>query len=445
MKRIIIVVLLVNILKSQDIKILSIEDCLNYAYHHNLSLKNLNYNIDKSKNSIKQSYYDFLPSINTDANHYFNSGRSLNQESYNWENNTIRQGNMAIGIDLTIFQGFYRIYNYKYEKSIKSMNLYSLEYEKMLLSIKIIQSYYNIILIRNNKKELKFSNNNTKEELKKSQEQIKEGISAKSNIYELLAQDKKELSIIEEYNLKIFNEYNNLKGLMNWEEETELSINFIKYKGNLNDKISLDSIVDNIVSKSVINYQKDYAIDIIKYNIGRERSKLYPTFKINSSLSSRYTSNAINPNIANNLDAGKYTTLNQIEDNVYFQIGFSLNIPIFNKLSNRTIIKSLKIDILKSSNEKKIALQKLRRDLDEIKQSLTSTKKRIKIINDMVNFYKKNYAFSIDKFNSGLLNSYELNLSKNNYLKSKIEQNKLNIGYKMNLKLLEIYNNFSQD
>ena len=55
----------------------SLQDCLKHAAEHNLTIKQAALNTNLSKNALTQSKLAVLPSLNSNASHSFNFGRSV--------------------------------------------------------------------------------------------------------------------------------------------------------------------------------------------------------------------------------------------------------------------------------------------------------------------------------------------------------------------------------
>jgi outer membrane protein len=419
-------------------KELSLTDCIKYGYDHNLSINSDEIEVVKSKISLNQSFIEYLPSINTEFNHYFNSSKSLSSESYSWSNNIVQQGNMAISADLIVFQGLYRLYNKKTSFSTYNASKLTLEKYKLLLGLEIIKSYHRLKLLLESIEILETTFKQTNTEIQKLLYQIEAGTLPKSDLYEMKAQAKKESVSIINIRVDLVKEYNNLGDLINWQEPYKLEIlptSLISDSTYSNTEELIDSQIASIVLKSVLVAEKDANIATAMHQIKKQKSVLYPTLSANASLSSSYLIDAINPIPESN----KYPINSQIRNGQIQQVGMTLSIPIFNQYRNKTNIKLLELYISELENEKEQASLSLNTELQNIKADIFSLSLRIAETTEMADLYQKSYMVALEKFSAGLLNSYSLNTSKNNFIKSKLEKNKLTIEYEMNSDLLGLY------
>lgn len=410
----------------------NLEECLNYAYEHNLEIKEFSNNIKKSKLDVRQSYLNTLPAINAEYNHYLNSGRSLNVETYSWDNEDIQQGNVAFSAELVVFNGLYNLYFQQANRIALQKSDFMLQQKKLLLSLDITLLFHKVSLNNSNIAILTLTHSGTIEEIKKLEEQITAGTMAKSNIYELQAQAKKEeLEILASQNEKEKN-LNNLEKLVNWQESYGLELNTVLPN---NDTLFHTLLTNNpIVEQSVITYASKKDLELAEKAIQLKRSTLYPSLMANASLSSRYLNEAVNPVTGDN-----YTYFNQLDNNQYKQLVLTLSIPIFNRQQTATEIKQLNIDFENKSLQYENTKKQLLTELSNIETDISYLHNKITETNAMVQAYKQSYEVATEKYRSGLLDSYTLNTAKNNFTASSLQLNRLYAELSMNTKLLSLY------
>lgn len=413
---------------------LSLDECLNYAYEHNLEIKEFSNNINKSILDVKQSYLNTLPTLNAEYNHYLSSGRSLNVETYSWDNEDIQQGNMALSAELVVFNGLYNLYSQQANRIALQKSDFILQQKKLLLGLDITLLFHKVSLNNSNIAILTLTHSGTNEEIIKLEEQITAGTMAKSNIYELQAQAKKEeLEILASENEKEKN-LNNLEKLLNWQESSGLELNTV-LPNNYNDSLSHTVLMNSpIVEQSVITHASKKDLELAEKAIQLKKSTLYPSLIANASLSSRYLNDAVNPVTGDN-----YSYFNQLDNNQYKQLVLTLSIPIFNRHQTATAIKQLNIEYENKSLQYENTRQQLLTELSNIETDIFYLQNKITETKAMVQAYKQSYEVASEKYHSGLLDSYTLNTSKNNFTASSLQLNRLYTELSMNTALLSLY------
>lgn len=438
MRYIFITLLLIVFPKSFSQSALNSNDCLDYAYEHNFEIQEFCNNINKSRLDLKQSYLNTLPSVNAEYNHYLSSGRSLNVETYSWDNEDIQQGNMALSAELVVFKGLYNLYSQQANRIALEKYEFALQQKKLLLGLNIILLFHKVSLNNSTIAILTLTHSGTKEEIKKLEEQITAGTMAKSNIYELQAQAKKEeLEILASKNEKEKN-LNNLSKLLNWQESTGLELNTVLPE-NYNNTVFHTALLNNtIVEQSVITYASEKDLELAKKAIQLKMSGLYPSLMANASLSSRYLNNAVNL-----VSGDNYTYFNQLDNNQYKQLVITLSIPIFNRHQTATEIRQLNIEYENKNLQYENIKRQLLTELSNIETDILYLKNKITETKAMVEAYKQSYQVAIEKHRSGLLDLYTLNTSKNNFTASSLQLNRLYVELSMNVELLKLYLNFT--
>jgi outer membrane protein len=417
---------------------LNLDECLNYAYVHNLEIKEFSNNINKSRLDVKQSYLNTLPTLNAEYNHYLSSGRSLNVETYSWDNEDIQQGNMALSAELVMFNGLCNLYTQQAKRITLQKSDFILQQRKLLLGLDITLLFHKVSLNNSNIAILTLTHSGTIEEIKKLEEQIIAGTMAKSNIYELQAQAKKEeLEILASKNEKEKN-LNNLEKLLNWQESSGLELNTV-LPVNYYDTVLRTALLNNtLVEQSVITYASKKDLELAEKAIQLKKSGLYPSLIANASLSSRYLNDAVNP-----VSGDNYTYFNQLDNNQYKQLVLTLSIPIFNRHQTATEIKQLNIDFENKSLQYENTKQQLLTELSNIETDITYLHYKITETKAMVHAYRQSYDVAVEKYRSGLLDSYTLNTAKNNFTASSLQLNRLYAELSMNTKLLSLYLEYS--
>ena len=77
----------------------SLEDCINYAFDHNLDIKKQVLLVESNKANVLQTKLNTLPSINAGASTVNNWGRTIDQYTNTFATNRVRSDNLYIALD----------------------------------------------------------------------------------------------------------------------------------------------------------------------------------------------------------------------------------------------------------------------------------------------------------------------------------------------------------
>ena len=84
----------------------TLQQCIDYALSHNISVKQSELNEDFSKESYQQSKAGFLPNLNGNASQNYFYGRSIDPTTNLYTNNEVRSNNFSLSSSVPIFEGF---------------------------------------------------------------------------------------------------------------------------------------------------------------------------------------------------------------------------------------------------------------------------------------------------------------------------------------------------
>ncbi len=104
----------------------SLEDCINYAFDHNLDIKKQVLNVETVKANLLQSKLNTLPSINAGASTVNNWGRTIDQYTNTFATSRVRSDNMYLQGSFILFSGLQKV-------NVIKRNQLSLEYSQFSL------------------------------------------------------------------------------------------------------------------------------------------------------------------------------------------------------------------------------------------------------------------------------------------------------------------------
>ena len=90
-------------------KVWTLEDCINYAFDHNLDIKKQVLVVETNEANLLQTKLNTLPSINAGASTVNNWGRTIDQYTNEFATNRVRSDNLYIQGNITLFSGLQKI------------------------------------------------------------------------------------------------------------------------------------------------------------------------------------------------------------------------------------------------------------------------------------------------------------------------------------------------
>ena len=87
----------------------SLQDCINFAFEHNLDIKKQVLVVESNKANLLQTKLNTLPSVNAGASYVNNWGRTIDQYTNEFATNRVRSDNLYIQGNITLFSGLQKV------------------------------------------------------------------------------------------------------------------------------------------------------------------------------------------------------------------------------------------------------------------------------------------------------------------------------------------------
>ena len=385
--------------QEEDVKIWSLEQCIDSALIRNYNIRSENIKAEVQSLYLKNSKYSYLPTINAGTTLGYNWGQTIDPFTNEFATSRVQYNNLYLNSSLVLFSG---LQNY-YSQKVIEIDWKSQQYNKLIvarnLKFEVTTRYLQVLL---NKEVLNIAKEHLELTLKQKEnlnELIKAKRKPKNAILEVLAQEE-----TEKYNvLKAKNDLNYsillLQQLLNKKYDSSFDVKEIKVnpiKEVRNNELSFTNSSSPDLKVATLNIKKQ------ELNIKSTKGKLSPMLSLNGSLGSGYSGN--NKYLAPSGNFTPKSFKNQLNENFYQSASLTLSIPIFNKNTTKTQVKiqQIKINELLLAKEKQ-ALNlsgKIERLKMDVKNANAQYNSQVKVLKA----YKTNYENSKIQLENGAIN-----------------------------------------
>ncbi len=420
----------------------TLKECIQYAMDNNIQIKRQELQSIIADKNYKQSRFELLPNMNVGFEHIYSSGRSLNQELYQWENRNQQQGSMGVRSEVTVFNGLQNLNSIKQQKYNLKSALEDLEKAKNDISIYIATAYLQILLDQELLNVAKNQLEVTMVQVDKTETLVKVGNVSKGTLLEIKAQAASEkLNIIQRNNQLRISKLT-LVQLLDLENPEEFSIVIPKNLSIENQPAVV--LTDSVFNYAVINMPEvksaEYMLQSQKKALAITRGRRSPELYLSGLYYSRYNENAINPLDPDPLNPSiNYSLDNQLKDNQYKQITLGLSIPIFNKLRIHRDISIAKVNMLDAQYNLKQSKQNLYKNIQQAYSDAVSALEKYYSSYDAVKSMQEAFDYTSEKFDVGLSSSIDYSIAKNNLSKTQSDLLQAKYEYLLRLKILDFY------
>ena len=421
----------------------TLEECVNYAIQHNISIKQTNLDAETTNVSRKDAIGNFLPTVNANASHSWNIGLNQNITTGLLENQTTQFTSAGLNVNIDIYKGLQNQNQLRRANIAKIASQYQVTKMQEDVSLNVVNAYLQILFNKENLKVQQEQLVYDTKQLERTTQLVEAGSLPKGDLLDSKA-------TIANDNFKVVNAENTLL----------ISKISLAQLLQINDYQNFDIADEAIATEnSSILFQEPKAIfekaketrtelkiaqtnvDLAKKDISIARGAYQPSLTGFYSFSTR-ASNA--PGVALDSFGMPYTTgpkplFTQFSDNKGQNFGVQLTVPIFNGFATRNNVSKSKIAFEKS----KLSLEQQEFNLEKtVYTAYTDTKGAQKSYEAAVSSFearKKAADYAKERYEVGLMNVFDYNQAQTMYVNSQSEVLRTKYDYIFRTKILEFY------
>jgi len=411
----------------------SLEDCIKYAVDNNIQIKQQVIQTEIRQNSLDLAKMKLLPTLNGQISHDYSFGRALDQNTYQFFNQTIRSDYFYLGGSTPIFNG---LQNYNSIMMNRYQVLASQEDLKNIkdnVALNVALAYLQILL----NKELVAANQNqlniTLQQIEKTKKLVDAGSVAKGNLLQIEAQAaQEELALVNMQNL-LETSYLNITQFLELKSPAGFEIvtpqiivdpNAI-VAGNIDDIYQIAEKNRPEIKSSELN------LSATRYGLKMAQGARSPRISLSHSFNTRYTYIPNQPSLQ--------SFHQQFNNNQNSDLGIAMSIPILNGWSVNKNISNSRLQVENSQYQLDATKKQLYKN---IQQSYTDAVAALKKFNSSIKAVtssEESFRYTEQKFNVGMVTSVDYNAAKTTLLKAQSDMSQAKYEFVFKTKVLDFY------
>lgn len=167
----------------------SMEQCINYAWSHNLQIKQAEITQHIAKNNLIQSKASVLPSLSGFVGNTYNYGLTVNPFTNTFANNEVTDDNFVLSGSVTIFSGLQNLNTIRQNKLTYDANTLDLQSNKNTIALNIAQDYLQVLLNKELLAEATEQKSVTSQQVERTRNMVDAGSLSKSNLLDVESQE----------------------------------------------------------------------------------------------------------------------------------------------------------------------------------------------------------------------------------------------------------------
>ena len=444
-------------------KAYTLEECVLIALDKNISIKQSEINLEGSKIDKSDAMGNFLPQLNAQSQHIWNSGLSQNITTGLIENLTTQFSSFGANVGVTIFNGRQNIN----QLARANLNLIAGQYElddmKDDISLFVANAFLQVKFNRELAQVQRYQLELTQKDVKRTQDRISAGVLTRADIYEIEANlAQQEQSLIQAENsyrlsrislaqLLLITDYEKFDISS---EDFEIPISKILLK-NPKDIFEKALTFRNDIKLGVTN------IEIAKKDIDIAKGTLAPSVSAFYNYNTRISYSDILVQTGNTLEvpvgfvkdngalvvtqfperqlAEPLSFGNQFGQNDGHSYGLSLNIPIFNGSAARNNIKRRVLNLERIENQFEQTKLDLENTINQAYNNAEGALKFFQASDKTLIARKQAFEIANNRFEAGVMNSFDFIQAKQRYEIASSDIIRAKYDYIFKLKVLEFY------
>lgn len=413
----------------------SLQHCIDYALENNIQIKQQGLNTQYGENQVRQAKSNKLPNLNANIGNDYSFGRSLTYlNTYKNVNSTNLSG--GVSTNFTIWNGSTLTNTVKQRELDLQASIFDLQKAKDDITLAIAAGYLEILFAEELELVSQAQIEVTRQQLERTSQLVEAGSLARGSLLEIEAQiAREELQIVNDHN-RVQLAYLTLFQFL----ELPIAESFTIEKPVLPEidaAVSLSNSID--VFNNAINVRPEIKAAQLRVESAMKQLDIAKGY--------RYPSLSLNANYYN-LYNNKYTDINgddisfseQLKNNGRSEVGISLNIPIFNRNQVKIGMSNAELQISDYQYRLQATRNVLRKDIEQAFTNALASFNRFTSTKKAVNSMEEAFRYTEEKFNVGMVNSVDYNISKNRLTLAQSELLQAKYEYIFRTKILDFYN-----
>jgi len=423
----------------------TLQECVNYALDHNISIKQQELSKGLVEEDITIAKGNFYPSLNSSVSQNWNFGSYIDNYGGRVSRDS-RSNNFSLNSNVTLYNGNRNKNNLlQVQKSLEAAG-FNLEENKNGIMLYVVNFYLNVLL---NKESIIIAQDQiviSKKQVEKAKTLVEAGSKPKASLLEAeatLAANEQQLTTAQ----------NTLDlSLLSLAQLLQVS-----HKGfDIQDvPLTIDSAsliyndTDLIFNTAVANLPeiKSAEIAVERSKIGVEVAKgaFYPTLSFGAGLGTAYQHNSGEKDVRPVIDENNNVVYvpngfgKQLEDNLGYNFGFSLNIPIFNRFQTKSGVAKAQINQEIASLQLLDKQVKLRETIEKAYADAKASLNQYISAEKSLLAQNESYKNAQISYDSGVMTSFDFDQVRNRLVNAQSSLANAKYNFVFRTKLLEYY------
>ncbi|MEM9895346.1 MAG: TolC family protein [Bacteroidota bacterium] len=454
---------------AQEIRTLSLSECIEIAIDNNLNVKSSKLSLETARVNRTQANAQRYPRLNASGSYGFNWGRSIDPNTNLFVNQRINFNSVGMNGSVPLLQGM------QVTNSIRQSNMdvkaseLDLERAKNDISLNVASFYLTVILNKELVENARFQLESSREQLAQTKNFVQSGALPIANQLQQESQvATNEVSLINSENNLDFALLDLMQALLLPPgEEIDIIVPDVETVETIMNDMNLNDVYEYALSNQPEILAAEERVKSARLGMSVSQGSLFPSLSLNGNINTNYSDAVDRIFVPNGLfetdtrtsqvletlsgeeiretiitpggDFQDYEVLDQWDDNLRYSVSLGLTVPILNGLNNRANLQRARIQVQQSEinavqeqNTLYQTVQQAFRNAEAAAKTYTASQKQVAALEETFRAVENQY-------NNGAANFTDYQVANNNLFGAKADLSRTKYEYIFRKKILEFY------
>lgn len=442
----------------------TLQQCIQRAEEKNLNVLNATLDLDLADKAGDRAWWDLAPDLNGVATHGYNYGRVVDRFTNTFATDQVRTNNFFLSSSVSLFEGMRKQNAIKRSEIDMEAAGSGLEAARNDVRLEVVQAFLDVLGLRERIAASRVQIGNTEEQLQLTKALVDAGRLAQAEYLNLdaqLAQEEANLTDLQnQHDLRMLD----LGRAMQLEPREMLTFDItaplISDLQVTEPDVAAEEVLNNVLATNPAFIQAELMVLSAEKSVDIARSGIYPSLSFQGSLGTGYSGRNFqqvgepvlsDPVLIGATESGEavYTStfayntalvpfMDQLDQNFNQSIGFTLNVPLFNRMQNRFAIDQARVEYEKTRNRMIAVRNDMQRAVLDAIVMQRSAYRQFRAANRAVEAGELALEYAKQRFDQGVITSIEYNTAKTNLDRSTADLINSKYQYLMATKYLDI-------
>jgi outer membrane protein len=444
---------------------MTLEQCIDFALKNNIQIKQTELNTDLSKVNLTQSQANLLPSLNANASHSYNIGRTIDRFTNQFADAQVLSQNFGLSTDITLFSGLQNINTIQQNRYTYLASKYDVDKMKNDVSLNVATAYLQVLYAMEALENAKNQMGITAAQVERTKKLVEAGTAANGALLDIKAQlASEELTVTTAQN-QLDIAYLSLAQLLNLISTEGFGI--AKPELNVANQALLDVNPNQVYNSAVTTLPEiksaEFKVKSADKAVDVAWGGLSPRLSFSASYGTGYSGLSQRvigaPSFLSYGPNGDFTSAgdtvltpyfsspatekipfaDQYKDNVNKSFGFFLTVPIFNRFQTKTSIDRARIQMLNAELTVESTKLQVQKNIQQAYADASAGLKKYNATVKTVEAMQESFKYTQQKFDVGMINTNDYNDAKNKLIKAQSDLLQAKYEFVFKTKVLDFY------